>query len=153
MLFISNRWSNWPSNDKIFFRKTNINNTFFLKGTTLDNSPMRMSVKTLLSWASSIIKTEYFINKKSCNEEKEIFSIFFLKWNKIKFNDIIQFNRRKTVRSYHYESILASCMQDEISSLLFPSPLVKHHQSWTWFLLNLGLRKIMIFWPALQFHW
>lgn len=50
----------------------NFNGLFFLflKGTIRDKKPIRMSVYTLLSWASSNIITEYFVNRKSWKQKK-----------------------------------------------------------------------------------
>ena len=39
--------------------------TLFLSGTTLDSSPIKISVNTLLSWASSIMITVYLLSRKS----------------------------------------------------------------------------------------
>lgn len=41
--------------------------TLCRSGTILESNPIKISVKTLLSWASSMIKTEYWDNKKSWN--------------------------------------------------------------------------------------
>ena len=45
--------------------------TFLRTGTTLDNSPISMSVNTLRSCASSMIRAEYFVNRKSYRRQGE----------------------------------------------------------------------------------